>query len=118
MWSGDRIHAVAARLGRGLNLDLAVIWPYLWLTLPDGIRRDITAAHQTFTRATTLTAWALFYLALHFWWWPGACRDRPRPHCPATHGRRDRAQLLVAAGREVIVRIVHAGTLAGPGGQR
>jgi hypothetical protein len=69
-WSGDRIHAVATRLDRDLNLDLATVWPYLWLSLPDTTRSEITAVRQALTRATTLTAWALLYLLLAYWWWP------------------------------------------------
>ena len=62
--------AVATRLDRDLNLDLATVWPYLWLTLPDTARGEITAVRQALTRATTLTAWALLYLPLAYWWWP------------------------------------------------
>ncbi|MFF7174777.1 hypothetical protein [Streptomyces pseudovenezuelae] len=70
-WSGDRIHAVAVRLERDYHLDLAALWPHLWLILSDSTRTEITAARQALTRATTLTAWALLYLALAAWWWPG-----------------------------------------------
>jgi hypothetical protein len=41
-WSGDRINAVDARLTRDLHLDLATIWPALWLTLPGTARTEIT----------------------------------------------------------------------------
>jgi hypothetical protein len=69
-WSGDRVHAAATRLDRDLDLDLAITWPYLWLTLPDTARGEITAVRQALTRATTLIAWALLYLLLAYWWWP------------------------------------------------
>lgn len=69
-WSGDRIHAVAVRLERDYHLDLAALWPHLWLVMPDTVRTEITAARQALTRATTLTAWALLYLPLAAWWWP------------------------------------------------
>ncbi|MFD7003805.1 hypothetical protein ACFWA5_48130 [Streptomyces mirabilis] len=71
-WSGDRIHAVAIRLERDYHLDLAALWPHLWLVLPDTVRTEITAARQALTRATALTAWALLYLPLAAWWWPAA----------------------------------------------
>ncbi|MFJ9250321.1 hypothetical protein [Streptomyces sp. NPDC101776] len=71
-WSGDRIQAVAVRLERDYHLDLAALWPHLWLILPDTVRTEITAARQALTRATTLTAWALLYLPLAAWWWPAA----------------------------------------------
>ncbi|MGQ4335286.1 hypothetical protein [Streptomyces hayashii] len=69
-WSGDRVHAVTVRLERDYHLDLAALWPHLWLTLPDHVRTEISAARQALTRATTLTAWALLYLPLAAWWWP------------------------------------------------
>jgi len=69
-WSGDRIHAVAVRLERERHLDLAVVWPYLWLILPDTTRTEITTARQALTRATTLAAWSPLYLLLAVWWWP------------------------------------------------
>ncbi|MCX5238982.1 hypothetical protein OG824_27660 [Streptomyces prunicolor] len=71
-WSGDRIHAATVRLERDQHLDLATIWPHLWLILPDAARTEITTARQALTRATTLFAWALLYLPLVVWWWPAA----------------------------------------------
>ncbi|MFJ4526202.1 hypothetical protein ACIP4Y_35690 [Streptomyces sp. NPDC088810] len=71
-WSGDRLNAAAVRLERDLHLDLATVWPHLWLTLPEEVRTEITTARQNLTRATTLTAWALLYLSLTVWWWPAA----------------------------------------------
>jgi len=71
-WSGDRIHAAAVRLDRDYHLDLATIWPYLWLNLPDAVRVEITNARTGLTRATTLGGWAMLYALLIFWWWPAA----------------------------------------------
>lgn len=34
-WIGDRIHAVITRLDRDYHLDLATIWPHLWLAMPE-----------------------------------------------------------------------------------
>jgi hypothetical protein len=71
-WSGDRINAVTLRLDRDLHLDLAILWPYLWLTMPDATRTEITAARQALARAITFGAWALLYAPLTIWWWPAA----------------------------------------------
>ncbi|MFE1989166.1 hypothetical protein [Streptomyces mirabilis] len=71
-WSGDRLNAVAVRLERDHQLELATLWPHLWLALPEETRTQITAARQGLTRATTLSAWALLYLPLAAWWWPAA----------------------------------------------
>ncbi|MET8114443.1 hypothetical protein [Streptomyces prasinus] len=69
-WSGDRIHSVVVRLERDYHLDLASVWPYLWLTLPDAARAEITAARERLTRAGALSAWALLYLPVGWFWWP------------------------------------------------
>ncbi|MFJ8536874.1 hypothetical protein [Streptomyces sp. NPDC093591] len=71
-WSGDRIHAVTVRLERDHHLDLPLLWPPLWLTLPETTRTEITTAEQALTRATTLAGWALLYAPLTAWWWPAA----------------------------------------------
>ncbi|WP_051832502.1 hypothetical protein [Streptomyces katrae] len=110
-WSGDRIHAASVRVDRDHHLDLATLWPHLWLALPETTRTEITTARQALTRATTLTAWALLYLPLAVWWWPAAViaatlavtgRQRTRT---AADGY---ATLLEAATR------LHARDLAGP----
>ncbi|MFF3033195.1 hypothetical protein ACFVS7_19560 [Streptomyces rubiginosohelvolus] len=71
-WSGDRMHAMALRLDRDLDLDLAAVWPALWQLLPDAPRQQIESAREVLSRATTLTAWAVMYACLAVWWWPGA----------------------------------------------
>ncbi|QXE38143.1 hypothetical protein KQY30_31855 [Streptomyces sp. GMY02] len=71
-WSGDRLNAAAVRLERDHHLDLATLWPHLWLILPEETRVQITTVRQNLTRAATLTAWALLYLPLAAWWWPAA----------------------------------------------
>lgn len=71
-WSGDRIHSTALRLERDQHLDLPLVWPHLWLVLPDTTRTEITAAEQALTRATTLGGWALLYAPLTACWWPAA----------------------------------------------
>ncbi|MFF2519778.1 hypothetical protein [Streptomyces sp. NPDC058086] len=69
-WSGDRIHAATVRLERDHRLDVPVLWPYLWLILPETPRAEITAAEQALTRAAALGGWALLYAPLSAWWWP------------------------------------------------
>ncbi|MBE1582330.1 hypothetical protein ACFPOI_31340 [Nonomuraea angiospora] len=70
-WMGDRLNDATVRLNRDLGLDLATVWPYLWLTAPDTTRTEIIAARETLTRATTLAGWGLLYLAVAALWWPG-----------------------------------------------
>ncbi|WP_344123978.1 hypothetical protein [Streptomyces blastmyceticus] len=71
-WSGDRLHSVVVRLERDHHVDLPLVWPHLWLTLPETARAEITAAEQGLTHAGTLAGWALLYAPLTMWWWPAA----------------------------------------------
>ncbi|AZQ35792.1 hypothetical protein EJ357_21715 [Streptomyces cyaneochromogenes] len=71
-WSGDRIHAAAVRLDRDTHISLLVVWPHLWLVLPEETRLEIGRARAALTRAAVLGGWALLYLPLTWWWWPAA----------------------------------------------
>jgi hypothetical protein len=70
-WIGDRIDAVTVRLNRDYDLDLATVWPSLWLVLPDEARTEVTASRQALTSATTLAGWGMLYLIPGALWWPG-----------------------------------------------
>jgi hypothetical protein len=69
-WIGGRIQAVIIRLDREYQLDLATIWPHLWLSMPETTRTEITAARESLTRATTLAGWGLLYLIVGALSWP------------------------------------------------
>lgn len=69
-WSGDRIHGVTRRLENEFNLDVARVWPALWLSLPDYARTEVTAARDDLSAAAALVGWAALYAPLLFWWWP------------------------------------------------
>lgn len=71
-WAGDRIHSVVLRLGDDLGIDLSRVWPAMWLTLPDTVRAEITAARTGLSNSATLAGWALLYAPLIAWWWPAA----------------------------------------------
>ncbi|MFJ8982957.1 hypothetical protein [Streptomyces sp. NPDC102282] len=109
-WSGDRVNAVVVRLARDHHLDLVTVWPYLWLTLPDATRTELGEARRALARATVLTAWAILYLPLAWWWWPAvlisgtlALTGRARTR----GGAATYALLLEAAAR------LYSGELAG-----
>ena len=71
-WIGDRLRACHIRIAKGYGLDLAAIWPRLWLILPDTARTELGAVRESFSAAARLTAWAVLYLLLAIWWWPAA----------------------------------------------
>ncbi|MFI6032677.1 hypothetical protein ACIBBD_00570 [Streptomyces sp. NPDC051315] len=71
-WLGDRLRAPAVRLGREYGIDLATVWPRLWLVLPTPTRDILTAARARLDAAFALGGWAVLYLALAARWWPAA----------------------------------------------
>ncbi|NXY96221.1 hypothetical protein HYE82_17885 [Streptomyces sp. BR123] len=60
------------RVRAAYELDLATVWPCLWLTLPEEGHTPLAAARAAFTTATRTAAWGVLYLALGAWWWPAA----------------------------------------------
>jgi len=102
-WSGDRLNTVSLRLQEELTLDLARIWPSLWLTLPDAARIEVTNARADLTRATSLTGWALLYAPLTLSWWPSGLITATLA-CAAWYRTRTAAdtyaQLIDAAARQ------------------
>ncbi|MFJ3668379.1 hypothetical protein ACIPSE_18245 [Streptomyces sp. NPDC090106] len=69
-WLGDRLRAPAVRLGTEYGIDLATVWPRLWLLLPTATRDTLTGARARLDAAFTLGGWALLYLPLAVVWWP------------------------------------------------
>ncbi|MET7853510.1 hypothetical protein ABZT48_36125 [Streptomyces avermitilis] len=108
-WMGDCLHAAETRLRRDLGLELAVIWPPLWLDAPDTTRTEITAAREDLTRATTLAGWGILYFVVGGLWWPGFV-------IPAvvilTAWRRGRSAVDAYAALVEAAARLHASTLA------
>ncbi|RNL82433.1 hypothetical protein [Halostreptopolyspora alba] len=71
-WCGDRLNAATLHLEHGFGIDVAVVWPHLWLLLPGDARDEVIAAREALARSTTLTAWSLLSLPLTALWWPAA----------------------------------------------
>jgi hypothetical protein len=108
-WCGDRLNALAQRLGHDHDLDVAVVWPHLWLVLPDPVRSEITEARQSLGRATTLVAWGVLYLGLAVWWFPVVLVSTAV--CAVGWWRTRAATEVYATLLEASVRL-HAGDLA------
>ncbi|MEU6672469.1 hypothetical protein [Streptomyces sp. NPDC046727] len=90
-WSGDRLNAAAVRIERDQGLDLATVWPHLWLALPEGPRSEVTAARQALTRATHTGRLGPPLPAPHrpvVAGRPGRLRTRPHRSGPYARGRR------------------------------
>ncbi|MGK5639368.1 hypothetical protein ACSNOK_13820 [Streptomyces sp. URMC 126] len=111
-WYGDRVQATADRLEAAYGVDLAALWPRLWLTLPEPAVRQIQSSHDSFAAAARLAAWAGAYAVLACWWWPAApvaagCAAVARSRARA--GLDTLAELTEAAvdvhGRELAARV-------------
>ncbi len=69
-WIGDGLHAVDQRIRKSYAVDLGVIWPRLWLVVPDQCRAEITTAGDAHAAAARLYGWAVLYLPVGAVWWP------------------------------------------------
>ncbi|MFG2055334.1 hypothetical protein ACGFI9_15045 [Micromonospora sp. NPDC048930] len=69
-WIGDRLHAADVRVHRSYGLDLAAVWPRLWLVLPDEVRAELTAVQDRCAAAARLAGWGVLYVVLGAFWWP------------------------------------------------
>ncbi|MFE4606873.1 hypothetical protein ACFRK5_00735 [Streptomyces niveus] len=71
-WYGDRLAAAALRVHAAYGIDLAAVWPRLWLILSEPAQRQIESTRTSFAAAARLGAWSLGYLTVAAWWWPAA----------------------------------------------
>jgi len=77
----DRARAMPTSLGNILRaaeeyprvrygLGAAVCWPRLWLLLPEGVQKEITAARERLNGAARLFGWGMLFLMWAVWaWW-------------------------------------------------
>lgn len=70
-WIGEQFRLVDAGIAaqyQGLRLGL--VWPRLWVLLPDGARSPVQAANAEFQAAAMVSGWGLMYLLVGVWWYP------------------------------------------------
>ncbi|MER5254408.1 MULTISPECIES: hypothetical protein [unclassified Streptomyces] len=108
-WYGDRMQATADRVEGAYGVDLAALWPRLWLILPEPAVRQVQAARDSFSAAARLAAWAVGYALLACWWWPAAL---VAVGCGAVARSRSRAALDALAGLTEAAVDVHVRELA------
>ncbi|MFF0623769.1 hypothetical protein [Streptomyces sp. NPDC004296] len=61
------------------GLDLAAVWPRLWLVLPQEARDEVTAARRRVEAAAQLATWAVPFAAVPVLWWPAWSTRRSSP---------------------------------------
>ncbi|MFC8125802.1 hypothetical protein [Streptomyces sp. NPDC057302] len=108
-WYGDRMQATADRVEAAYGVDLAALWPRLWLILPEPAVQQIQSARDSFGAAARLAAWAVGYALLACWWWPAAL---VAVGCGAVARSRSRAALDALAGLTEAAVDVHGRELA------
>lgn len=69
---GDRFRLVDQRVDAQYGLAVALVWPRLWLLLPDSATAAIRDATTRYRAAAEATAWGFLYLLLGTLWWPAA----------------------------------------------
>lgn len=72
-WVGERFRLLDARIAAQYHgLVLGLLWPRLWLLVPETARVPVQAAEAGFRSATTLVGWGVLYLGLGTYWYPAA----------------------------------------------
>ncbi|MBP2329697.1 hypothetical protein JOF56_010082 [Kibdelosporangium banguiense] len=72
-WIGDRFRLLNSRITAQYHgLQLGLVWPRLWLLVPESVRTPVQAAESRFRSAVTLVGWGVLYMVLGFWWYPAA----------------------------------------------
>lgn len=71
-WPAERMQDLTRQIRARHDLDLAVIWPYIWNVSTGPVRGDLSTAQDGYAAAARLTAWGLLYLLIvpALWWWP------------------------------------------------
>lgn len=69
---GNILRAGELRPTYAYGLDPVVVWPQLWLALPEQPRSDVTAARTELDRTVAAFIWAASSSLLGLLWWPAA----------------------------------------------
>ena len=64
---GDILRAVERRIVHRYGLDAVLLWPRLWLLLPEDARQEIAAARESLDRMAEAWGWGLCFLVWAFW---------------------------------------------------
>ncbi len=64
---GDILRAVERRVVHRYGLDPVLLWPRLWLLLPEDARQEIAAARESLDRLAEAWGWGLCFLVWAIW---------------------------------------------------
>jgi len=71
MHLGNRLRAAEDYASRRYGLATSIVWPRLWLVMPDGARAELSAARDRLNAAARFVTWSLLllvWLVLGAWW--------------------------------------------------
>jgi hypothetical protein len=67
---GNVLRAAETRPGHRYGLDAVIVWPRLWLVLPDQARQELTSARTSLDASVAAVIWAVAFLGFSAWaWW-------------------------------------------------
>jgi len=64
---GNILRGVERRIVHRCGLDPVLLWPRLWLLLPEDARQEIAAARESLDRLAEAWGWGLCFLVWAFW---------------------------------------------------
>jgi hypothetical protein len=64
---GNTLRAGESRPADKYGLDAVVLWPHLWLLLPDSTRSELTAARSSLDSAANAFIWGVLFLVFTVW---------------------------------------------------
>ena len=65
---GDILKTAETRPRQRYGLDPVLLWPHLWLALPDNVRQDLAAARARLDKLAEAWAWGLLFAGWSFVW--------------------------------------------------
>ncbi|MGW4231702.1 hypothetical protein ACWEF9_20805 [Streptomyces sp. NPDC004980] len=71
-WMSDRLRLVEARVHGQYRFSASLVWPRIWLLVPEEAHAPVRHARARFDEACVLAGWAVPYLLVGLYWWPAS----------------------------------------------
>jgi hypothetical protein len=67
---GNILRAAETRPGHRYGFEAVIVWPRLWLVLPDAVRQELAAARKALDVSVAVVLWGTAFVAFTPWvWW-------------------------------------------------
>ncbi|MFG3018391.1 hypothetical protein ACGFZQ_07520 [Streptomyces sp. NPDC048254] len=67
-WMADRLNSCGLRVMGQYGLDVDMVWPRMWLLLPEPARTEVRAARDRLAQACGLASWGVLYVVVGCVW--------------------------------------------------